>query len=63
MEKFAFSVAEAALFANMCRSGIYEAVRAGQLEARKAGRKTLILRSDLEAYLANLPTLKLRPPT
>jgi excisionase family DNA binding protein len=63
MEKFAFSVAEAALYANMCRSGIYDAIRAGDLLARKAGRKTLVLRSDLEAYLANLPRLELGPST
>jgi excisionase family DNA binding protein len=57
----AFSVAEAAVHANVCRDLIYAAIRAGDLRARKAGRRTLILRSDLEAYLQELPGLKLRP--
>ena len=38
------------------RSAIYEALRRGDLTARKAGRRTLIAFADLEAYLASLPT-------
>lgn len=38
------------------RSKIYEAMKRGALPARKSGRRTLILYSDLQAYLANLPT-------
>jgi excisionase family DNA binding protein len=56
----AFSVAEAAVHANVCRDLIYAAIRAGDLRARKAGRRTLILRCDLEAYLQQLPGLDLR---
>ncbi len=58
-KKLAFSVAEAAVHADVCRDIIYAAIREGRLCARKAGRRTLILRADLEAYLCNLPTLKL----
>lgn len=62
-KKLALNVAEAAVFSGVCRDMIYEAIRNGQLRARKAGRRTLILRSDLEAYLRNLPRLDLnRPP-
>ena len=57
--KLAFSVAEAAVHADVCRDNIYSAIREGRLSARKAGRRTLILRTDLEAYLSNLPRLEL----
>jgi excisionase family DNA binding protein len=56
----AFSVVEAAVHANICRDSIYSAIRGGDLRARKAGRRTLILRVDLEAYLQQLPGLQLR---
>jgi excisionase family DNA binding protein len=37
------------------RTKIYEAINGGQLVARKMGRKTLILRSDLHRFLSELP--------
>ena len=40
----------------MSRTSIYEALKRGDLSARKAGRRTLILFADLEDYLASLPT-------
>ena len=58
--KLAFSVAEAAVYAGVCRDSIYGAIRQGGLRARKAGRRTLILRDDLEHYLHQLPDLALR---
>jgi excisionase family DNA binding protein len=57
--RMAFSVDEAAQQANVGRDKIYAAIRDGSLPARKAGRRTLIRRCDLEAYLSNLPTLYL----
>lgn len=53
----AFSIDEAAQQANVGRDKIYAAIRAGLLQARKAGRRTLIRRCDLEEYLGNLPAL------
>lgn len=47
---------EAVQFSGMSRSALYEALKRGDLSARKAGRRTLISFLDLEAYLANLPT-------
>ncbi len=38
------------------RSALYEALKRGDLVARKAGRRTLIPYSALESYLACLPT-------
>lgn len=51
----ALTVAEAVKASGMSRSRLYEALR-GELPARKAGKRTLIMVRDLEAYLANLPT-------
>lgn len=58
-ERLAFSVAEAAALAGICRDRIYLAIRRRQLPARKAGRRTLIRRTDLEEWIENLPALKL----
>ena len=40
-------------------NALYDAVRDGSLKARKLGRRTIILRADLEAYLNALPALDL----
>ena len=40
------------------RTRLYEALKCGNLSARKAGRQTLISFADLEAYLAGLPEYK-----
>jgi len=56
-QKMALSVDEASRRADTCRDKIYGAINAGKLRARKNGRRTLILASDLEAYLNDLPVL------
>jgi excisionase family DNA binding protein len=52
----AVTIPEAVKATGMSRTSIYEALKCGDLVARKAGRRTLISFADLEAYLANLPT-------
>lgn len=52
----ALTVPQAVQASGLSRSGLYEAMRSGDLIARKAGRRTLIALADLEAYLASLPT-------
>ena len=54
-DRAAFSIDEAAHRSNSCRDKIYGAINAGKLRAKKDGRRTIILASDLEDYLANLP--------
>lgn len=54
-----FSVNDTVLASGLCRDMIYSAIRNGNLKARKVGRRTLILRADLEAYLFSLPQLEL----
>jgi excisionase family DNA binding protein len=51
----AYSVPEAMLALGLCRDSIYRLIRDGKLVARKCGRRTLILASDLEAFAQTLP--------
>jgi len=44
--------------ASVGRSTIYENINSGALKARKAGRRTLILRADLQAWLDSFPAVK-----
>lgn len=48
---------EAARLAGCGRTTLYAAIAAGQLTARKLGRRTLIRRDDLMAWLDSLPTI------
>lgn len=52
----ALTILDAVNVSGMSRTSIYEALKRGQLSARKAGRRTLISFADLQAYLASLPT-------
>lgn len=54
----AVTIPEAVKATGMSRTSIYEALKRGNLTARKAGRRTLISFSDLEAYLASLPAYR-----
>lgn len=51
----AVTIPDAVRISGMSRTSIYEALKRGDLSARKAGRRTLIQFSDLQAYLASLP--------
>lgn len=52
----AVTIPDAVKASGMSRTSIYEALKRGDLTARKSGRRTLIAFADLEAYLASLPT-------
>lgn len=52
----AVTIPDAVKATGMSRTSIYEALKRGDLSARKAGRRTLISFADLQAYLASLPT-------
>jgi excisionase family DNA binding protein len=51
----AFTIEEAGLVSRIGRNSLYLAVQTGALRARKLGKKTLILRDDLRAWLESLP--------
>ncbi len=54
-QPLALTVEEAAYAAKLSRSEIYRALQRGDLEAKKQGRRTLILREELTRYLGALP--------
>jgi excisionase family DNA binding protein len=49
------SISEACTVAGIGQTRLYAAISDGRLKARKFGRRTLILRGDLLAFLAALP--------
>ena len=57
--RMAMSVAEAALEAGVGRDHIYGAIKAGKLDARKLGRRTIVTYDALERFLNDLPQLQL----
>ncbi|GEO13538.1 hypothetical protein MAE02_12340 [Microvirga aerophila] len=57
IHKFGYTINELAKIGPVKRSKLYEAIRAGELIARKHGRSTLILKADYEKFLERLPKL------
>jgi hypothetical protein len=55
LQREAFSVPEAVEVSGLGRTSLYEAMNTGVLRSRKFGRRRVILRSDLLAFLAALP--------
>jgi excisionase family DNA binding protein len=55
--KVAFTIKEAARASGLSRSLLYLAIARGSLRARKCGARTVILDSELRAFLRKLPTL------
>jgi excisionase family DNA binding protein len=53
----AYSIPQAMFALNIGRDKLYKLIREGKLPARKLGRKTLILATDLEAFLESLPRM------
>jgi excisionase family DNA binding protein len=63
MSKLALTINEAVAVCPFGRSLLYEEIRNGRLPARKIGRRTFILRSDLERFLAEMPVISSRKGT
>jgi excisionase family DNA binding protein len=55
VEREGLSISEACAMAGIGRTKIYQAINDGSLPARKCGKRTIILRSDVFRYLASLP--------
>ncbi|HEY8124187.1 MAG TPA: excisionase family DNA-binding protein [Methylocystis sp.] len=60
-EEIACSPDVAARRLGIGRSKLFEAIKAGELAAKKCGRRTLILDADLRRYADNLPSATQRP--
>lgn len=57
-EAEALSVPEACAASGLGTTFLYAAMARGELRARKAGRRTIIMRDDLRAFLASLPAFR-----
>ena len=55
MDKLAHSPEESAQILGICRTKIFQEIRAGRLRARKVGKRTILLADDLREYARNLP--------
>lgn len=58
VEPIAFTIPEAIAASKLSRTEIYRAFNRGDLAAKKNGRRTLILREDLERFMSALPNVR-----
>lgn len=56
----ALTISEACAISRTGRTALYEAIRDGQLVARKRGRRTLVLPDDLKRWVESHPTIEAR---
>ena len=54
-QTIALSIPKASMLSGLGRTTLYAAIKSGALVARKCGKRTIILRSDLIIYLSSLP--------
>lgn len=54
MTQLSFSIEEVQTVTGLGRTRIYAAIGSGALKAKKFGKRTLVLKDDLDAFLANL---------
>jgi excisionase family DNA binding protein len=58
--RLSLSIEEVVEFTGIGKTKIYEAINSGQLQAKKFGKKTIILMPDLESFLNSLSNYPLR---
>jgi len=58
MTRFSLTIDDATTYCGIGRTKLYELIREGKLTARKAGKRTLLLTEELDAYVRSLPALK-----
>lgn len=58
MENLSFTIDHACTLVGVGRTKLYEALDTGKLPAKKWGKRTLILKADLEQYLSKLDAYK-----
>ena len=54
-EKISFTILEAVSYTGLGRTTLYEYMSSGQLPTRKAGRRIILLRKDLDQLIKGLP--------
>lgn len=58
VQREALSIDEVREVLGLGRTRIYQAIAGGELKAKKIGRRTIILRTDLAAFLGALPAIE-----
>ena len=58
MDKAAYTIEEAMAQIGIGRTKLYAEINNGKIEIRKIGRKSIILASELQRYLNDLPAAK-----
>lgn len=58
--QLSFSIKEACSLTGVGQTKLYEAINQGLLPAKKYGRRTIILKNDLEEFLSNLESFPAR---
>lgn len=54
--KISFSIEETLAVTGLGRTKLYELINSGELKAKKIGKRTIILKDDLQDFLLNLHT-------
>lgn len=54
MSQFSFSVKETSQATGIGLTKLYQLINSGALKARKIGKRTIILKEDLEIFLSSL---------
>jgi excisionase family DNA binding protein len=57
MDTITLTINDACRVSGLGRTKLYSLIGDGRIKARKLDKRTLIVRSDLEAYLNGLPTI------
>lgn len=63
LPRFAFTPSEAAESTGFSRTRIFQAIKSGELTARKSGKSIIIETEELLRWLRSLPTRGRRPST
>ena len=58
--RLAYTAEEVAEMVGIGRSKLYQHINTGQLQAKKLGRRTIVLKNDLEAYVLELESYEPR---
>ena len=55
MTKIAVTIPEAVAISGIGRTSLYSVFKTGAIKPRKQGKRTLVIVSELEKYIASLP--------
>jgi excisionase family DNA binding protein len=58
METIILTISEACSQSRTGRTALYAAIKSGQLAARKRGRRTMILATDLRQWIESFPKME-----